>query len=137
MSESNQAPTTAADPAPQQWDSKTYELLSFQLTSEFVAVFAEMAGDGLVDLYSHPIQAIGLAKLTTKYYARRSGGSAVECRPAQTYNALVGLQLNDGYWHIVQECENFAGIAGVHADISEATGELDWMKYGKLRCKQG
>ncbi len=122
--------------APQRWQAKTYELLSFQLTSEFVAVFAEPAADGLVDLYSHPIQAIGLAKITTQFLERRHGVQPWEYQPTEVATELVGLQLNEGYWHIVQQCDNFAGIAGIYDDINTATGELDCSRYRPLRCSQ-
>jgi hypothetical protein len=131
MSESNQ------DQSPKRWESKTYELLNFQLTDAFVAVFGELAADGFTDLHSYPIQAIGLAKVTTQFLECWPGGKPWEYKPAEAENAIVGLNLNDGYWHIAQECENFAGIAGVHDDIREATGELNCMKYRKLRCSQG
>lgn len=124
---------------PRRWEQKTYELLSFQLTTEFVAVFAEIAADGFTDLFSTPIQALGLARVTTAFFEWSTGPNSrpQQYQAARAENVPVGLRLADGYWEIVQQSDNFAGIAGIYADISTATGELDRGKYKNLRCEQG
>lgn len=117
-----------------EWDVKDFELLSFETTDAFVAVFAEIAQDGITDLFAEPIDALGLAKVTTRHfegiparmYSRETG-------EPDTENELIGLQLQDGCWYIVNDASNFSGIAKRGANINSATGRLNRQIYKTLR----
>lgn len=121
----------------EKWTQITYELLSFQLTDQFVAVFAEVADDGLTDLFPLPLDAIGLARITTRFVegVRGIDGHWRETEDPDIYNNLVGLQLEDGYWLIANEWDNFSGIAKAGAQIADTHGCLDRNNFRKLRPK--
>ncbi len=128
-------------PAPQEpivrWKITEYEILSFELTDKFVAVFADKADDGLTDLFEEPIQAIGLAKVTTKFAegVRGKGVSRYVDEP-DVINELIGMQLEYGYWHIVNDVSNFSGVMKVGGDIAAATGCLNRNEFKTLRCAE-
>ena len=135
MSENNKDQQSAdTKPKIERWSYTEYEILSFQLTTEFVAVFAQEAEDGLCDLFSYPITAIGLAKATTRFVEGVKGRGSNDYREPEINNDLVGLRLEEGFWQIANGDHNFAGLAGVHDDISKAWGSLNMRDY-KLRQK--
>lgn len=126
--------TTAPVNAVVRWSMTDYEILSFELTAQFVAVFAEKGDDGITDLFSEPIQAIGLAKVTTQHVEGiRGKGVMRDIDEPDIRNELIALQLRDGYWQIANDASNFSGVAKVGDDISTATGYLNRMEYRTLR----
>jgi hypothetical protein len=118
-------------------EHRSFEILQFQLTNDFVAVYADKAEDGFVDLDAIPVQAIGLAKLTTKYLERTSEKAKwEEWSEPEFRNEMVGLELDEGSWHVSNESENFAGICKSGSDITKAIGELIGKYHGKFRCRE-
>jgi hypothetical protein len=118
------------------WKEATeYKVLSFQLTRDFVAVFAEEAPDGLVDLEAQSIDAVGVARVTRRMFLVDESGAEVigHEREPDVITDVVGLWLADGYFQIVNESSNFAGLARVGDDISQATGCLEGSLLRRLR----
>ncbi len=106
----------------------TFELLSFELTDGFMAVFAEVASDGITDLTAYPLQAIGLAKVTT--HRVKDGDISTD---SDTHNDLVGPMLEDGVWDFANDCANFAGVMKVGGNVYAARGSLNRSEYKILR----
>jgi hypothetical protein len=119
--------------AMEKWIAVEYELLSFELTDRFVAVFADLAEDGMTDLSDEPLQAIGLAKVTQRTVVGNRSKLEYDVQDVEVWNELVGLQLQDGFWQIANEYANFAGICEVGGDILNATGSLNRTEFKKLR----
>ena len=89
-----------------------YELLSFQLTEKYSAVFGSDSGTA-----ERLLDAIGLAKVTTHYRQRAKGSvTTTATREPTTKNELVGLFLDDnGEWVIANDRAFFLGICDANA----------------------
>lgn len=114
---------------------RTYDLLNFTPTRDFVAVVAEEADDGFLDLQSSPLDGIGVARVTSRAICFKEPGKPgrySDDEPEQ-YNVVVGLELLNGKWEIVNELSSFAGIARAGEDVSTVTAELDGKYMDRLR----
>ena len=105
-------------------DRESYELISVQMVADLDAVYAIKNDDGTYCLQSWPIDALGMARVTT---TRHLGRTKLFDRDDGT--KIVGLELSEGYWHICDECDNFAGLVKRGDDIWEATGCLSLGDY--------
>lgn len=115
----------------QRWETTKYELLSVQPTDRFVAIYAIVADDGLCDLETRPIHAVGIAKVITRYY-RGNFTDKVEIREPEISQDIVGLMLREGYFQIVNEDSNFGGLMGLGGNIYESLGYLK-SEFSNLR----
>lgn len=84
--------TAAAKPL-DRWEADEFELLTVHLTNDIIAVFADAADDGLTDLFWEPCDAIGIARVTRRFYAGYRGqiGSVREVRDPDVESRVVGL----------------------------------------------
>lgn len=123
------------------WEYDSYEIRQIVLTTEYQAVYAEEDKNGDCTLRAYPLDALGVATVS-RHFLRRS----ITDRPAKKYQPgeeyqppditqdIVGLDLADGYFQVVQDANNFAGIARKGEDINQATGYLEY-EYSKLLPK--
>jgi hypothetical protein len=112
------------------WSYEEYELLQVVLTREFEAVYAgEKDGDGLHPLTSWRVDAIGVARVTTRYVVGEIGKRIHRVVRKTVVNEIVGLEFEDGYWQVCNEASNFAGLMKSGGDIREATGCLNVADY--------
>lgn len=115
------------------WETKKYKLKSVQLTDKFVAVYADLGDDGLSDLRSTPVHAICVATITEKFWeGNQSSRMSWVLRRQEVSTDLIGMILSDGWFQIVNEDDNFAGLMEVGGNMHEATGCLKG-KYRKFR----
>jgi len=115
-----------------------HKLLSFQLTNDYVGVFAEEVSRGVFELVPRSIQAIGLAESTTTYFERlkKDHRNKREYRKPDVWVQVVTLWLFDGEWEICESFDNFAGVCKIGDDITKATGHLQYEYRLKIKCLQ-
>lgn len=119
------------------WVSRRYEVVSFVLTDKFVAVYASEAPDGFVDLYSVPLDALGVARVTEEKVVRHGAkGTPQSSGVSGKFTEIVGLILDEGEWCLANDCRDFAGLAKVGADINACTSHLRGDLCDKLRSRQ-
>lgn len=114
-----------------------FDLRSFQLVTGFEAVFAvDEKGDGLLDLISEPIDAIGVAEVCEEWvHGQWINGKWFEKSrsKAEISTCLVAMRLMDGWWQILEENDNYAGMMKSGENIENAVGCLTGEYLGKLR----
>ena len=105
---------------------------SHVLTSDFDAVFADEAADGLCDLSRQPVDAIGVAEVLCKMFGNNRN------EPPQILDewleeSVVALQLCDGVWEIADEACNYWGmVRRTHPIPPNCYGQLELARF-KLR----
>jgi hypothetical protein len=102
-----------------------YSLRQVILTDDYVAVLAEEEADGSLSLYALPLQALALADVVARTYERREGEGRVLVREEPQPMDIVGLELSEGYWEVVNDYGSFAGLCRKGEDIYQATGCLN------------
>lgn len=121
------------------WIYNHYELLQIipVKPGEFLAVYAgDKKDDGTCEVFGSAVDALALARVTTKHMRRRKGAAPIKSPAEQEFADdvevhVVALGLSDGYWHICQDSANFAGLCRDGEDIYEAHGCLDQLKCGE------
>lgn len=108
----------------------TYELMSFQIVAGYVAVLADRDDAGETTLSFMAVDGIGLARKVTQFVE----GYVGECYDTETHarevtTEMVGVWLEGGYWKIINEVTNFAGLCRAGDDIYEATGCLSYSVF--------
>jgi hypothetical protein len=110
------------------WEAKRYEVRQIVLTDKYQAVYAEREdNEGSYHLKAYTIHALGVALVTTKHFKRpkdATGRPTLEDEHSDW--EIVGLELLEGYFDVVNECSNFAGLLAEGQDIHSAIGELDY-----------
>jgi hypothetical protein len=97
-----------------EWVCRHYEVLSIAPnTPGFLAVYAMEAegGEGGYELRAVPLDLLAVAKVTerTMRGVYRTAHSP-RCVGEETYRRVVGLELADGEFFVVNESENYAGL---------------------------
>lgn len=110
----------------------SYELLQIAPVSGVEAIYAvaqEVDGSAILD--SWPIDAIGVAKVTTRYfeYPDVYDGTSREYKKPTFSREVVGLQLNEGWYSVCNEADNFAGLMKTGQNREDSAGCLDREKY--------
>jgi hypothetical protein len=103
------------------------------LTDDYLAVWADEAADGSVELNAAPIQALGVARGIRKTYEQREGQQVPSVVRTDHATDIVGLELKEGYWTVINESENFAGLCRKGEDIYQAIGCLNGDYRGRLK----
>jgi hypothetical protein len=87
------------------------ELSDVQLTNQYSAVFGRKNDSGKFEQVILDVDAIGVAKLLVLYYRQNNPETDEfsECKREEVCT-VVGLQLHEGKFHIVDEFEDFAGL---------------------------
>lgn len=114
----------------EQWETESFEIISISPADGLLAVYAEEDPDnpGFHILKSYPVHFIGVARVTTKYWAREQNrGPAMV--GTEIHKRVVGIDLSDGYFTPCDEASNFSGIARAGDDIRNAIGMLNLNKY--------
>jgi hypothetical protein len=116
---------------------KKFKLLSVQFVSGFEVVFAvDESGDGLLDLVSRPIEAIGVAEV---YESLIRGDwfngkwTELSRTKTETWTDVVALELEGGFWQVLNENDNYAGMMKSGGNIENAIGNLTGKYLGRLR----
>lgn len=113
---------------------RKFKLQSFELTDKYYAVLAtHFPGQVEHELYYTPVQAIGLATITSSTYRAQPEGDPPRLLSTWEETRLVGLELEGGVLTIIDECSNFAGLAREGDDIYECQDSLE----GSYRIKPG
>ncbi len=109
------------------WESKYYEVRQIVLTDKYQAVYAEREGnEGPYYLKAYDIPALGVAFVTTKSWKQmKKGVGSPMLEQERTDWEIVGLALLEGYFDVVNECCNFAGLLAEGQNIRSAIGELN------------
>jgi hypothetical protein len=105
-----------------------YRLLSVIPVTDMLAVWAVDHPDGGFYLESEPLHFIGLAEWKHYIWEGRRKKYLEDYGPT-----VVGLCVSDGYFHVCEEFEDFAGMCHVGDDITEATGSLHRDGKGELK----
>lgn len=118
--------------------TKDYKLLSVVLTDKVFAVLAQEHPEGGHYLERFPLDAIGVASVVESYWEviRDDNDSHVSDRIIRSdppYRHIVGLELAEGWFQIINEASNFAGLCKEADDPYECTGELNMSKYCELK----
>lgn len=107
---------------PRRWEVTSHTLRQIVLTDDYLAVFTQDEPDGSLSLHAEPVQALAVARAVTTTYEHREG----ERRPDELWKEhateVVGLELTKGYWQVVNEMCNFAGLCRKGEDIYRVTG---------------
>jgi hypothetical protein len=107
-----------------------YEVRQIVLTDDYMAVYAECEhADGTVTLHARPVQALGVADEITRRFEDLREVGRPEVHPGQ----VVGLELAEGWFEVVNEYANFAGLCRKGGDIYKATGCLRGELLSRLR----
>ena len=115
-------------------DFSRYELMSLTPATGFVAVYAQDDADGSASLYEMPVDAIGLARVTTHFHQRANGWKgSLQYKEPETEVEPVCLILAEGSWEICNQSSNFAGLARAGDDITQAISHLDGDYLARLR----
>lgn len=96
-----------------------YELISFTQVSGLVAAFRDRKEDGTYDVYSNPIDAVGVAKFFEVRLLIDESGKVVGKERKENGTGVVALALDGGFFQIEDECENFYGIFKETDNIQE------------------
>lgn len=92
-----------------------YELVHLQLTRDYLAVYYRDRDDGLIELFSSPTDAVGVAQL---YRIEYQVGTGAEVSRKWLFSKVVGLELDaDGAFRILDELPNYLGMARVGEDV--------------------
>jgi hypothetical protein len=107
-----------------------YEVRQIVLTDDYQAVYADCEqADGSVTLYARPVQALGVADEITRRFEDMRAVGRPEVHPGQ----VVGLVLAEGWFEVVNEYANFAGLCRKGGDINAATGCLRGELLSRLK----
>ncbi len=107
-------------PKPRCWIRSRYTILNFRMCEGYQAVYANDPDQtGYCTLFAEPLDAFGVAKIV-----RQKMCGSDEVGHEYVEQRMVSLRLMDGYWHVCEDCSNFAGSCRVGQDIYDATGEL-------------
>jgi len=115
----------------EKWQVKAYEILNICPCSNILAVFAYDTGPehpkGTYVLGSEPIHFLAVCKATIKHYeGSKTDINSVRCIAVESSdNQVCGLTLNDGWFEVVNDMCNFAGLCHEGEDIRYATGFLE------------
>lgn len=123
----------STDTKRRRWDVTTYSVRQITLTDDYLAVWADDAADGSAFLTTTPIQALGVARATRKTFEQREGEPRATVVSTERYTEIVGLVLLEGYWDVVNEWCNFAGLCRKGEDIYKATGCLAYEFSRRLK----
>lgn len=76
-------------------------------------------------LVAEPIEALGVAEITTMHYRRPKGDlNAGTIESTHVDSGVVVLMCTEGWWQVANESTNFAGIMQEDQDITDCCGEL-------------
>jgi len=110
------------NPGPRRWESTAYHLLTVAPVAGLLSVWAEDRPDGSCRLYATRCLAIGVEEVVTTLW--EAGSPARKVESYEPRREVVHLDLSDGFWHVCEEAENFAGGCPEGEDIYRATGCL-------------
>jgi len=104
----------------------------------FVAVFAmDSETSDKCWLESVPIDLLAVVDVVEKTLEGKIGAVGREVG-REEYTDVVGLELDDGFFQVVNDASNFAGLQRVGEDINDAIGSLHVEYRRKLeRREQG
>ena len=125
MPTDNRGQEVPAGSVEDRWAINNYHLLQMQLTDSFVAVFdnTEDEADNDELVVTAPLDAIGVARFEVTHvwgWRAPDGTNYVKATQDETIcGKVVGLVLDDdGEWRILNEDENYMGMARRGADLS-------------------
>ena len=124
-----------ADAGFKRWEYDQYELLSITPCENVLAVYAEedTEEEGMFKLAAYPIRFLATAKRTTRFRQKPKnsppGTVGMEYAEPDVENVVVGLELENGWFSVCNEMDNFAGYCFRGEDISNATGYLHCRKF--------
>ncbi len=126
-----------SEPKMHRWQYDSYEVLNITPCTGYLAVWAVDCedGSGECEMWSHPVDALSVARVTTTFLERPFGSSKVGVEYAQreVRNKIVGLELLDGWFDVVQDADNFAGLCREGDDIQQMDGCLKPKYHERLR----
>ena len=119
------------------WEYVEYILEQIVLTSDFQFVLC-LEDDGRpAYLEGFPLDALAVATATTHFMRapapRDFKASEEDYRASESVKDVVGLELVDGYFQIVNEAANFAGICKKGDDATKVDGCLSVEYLDKLK----
>jgi len=120
------------------WQVKDYTIRQIMPATGFVAVFAmDSETSDKCWLESVPIDLLAVVDVVEKTLEGKIGAVGREVG-REEYTDVVGLELDDGFFQVVNDASNFAGLQRVGEDINDAIGSLHVEYRRKLeRREQG
>ena len=136
MSEKLQNPTLRKRPV--RYTTEHYEILQVTPCSEYLGVWVVEQPDspGRYTLEARPLHLIGAARVLTRHWEETPGRPYEYREPTQHYQ-VVGLDLAEGSFEVVNGCKNFSGLCRQGEDIWAAVGELEADYYDKIDWPEG
>jgi hypothetical protein len=109
--------------AKQYEDYVTYSIKRIVLTDDYLGERAQDNDDGTCSLVAEPLHMLAVVNRITR---RRLANGTVSFDPKdrEVESMVVGLELLEGYFSVVNESSNLAGLSRKGDDIPRATGFL-------------